>query len=151
MRQSIRRVVLQCQVQSMQFPIIALLLQHCHLRHGVTSRSSHSSTSDWQPESELTLVYSGTDVTVGSATGWQTFTLDTPYFYNGTDNLVVVVAKTCDDYDISLRYYYTSTSNAVMYRQGDSNLSYAEYPTGTGTRSSYAANVKFDMTLPDGI
>ena len=32
---------------------------------GVTSRSSHSSTSDWQPESELTLVYSGTDVTVG--------------------------------------------------------------------------------------
>ena len=117
---------------------------------GVTSRSSHSSTSDWQPESELTLVYSGTDVTVGSSTGWQTFTLDTPYFYDATNNLVVVVAKTCDDWTSGLQYYYTSTSNAVLYRQGDSNLSYAEYPTGTGTRSSYAANVKFDMTFVGG-
>ena len=63
---------------------------------------------------------------------------------------MVVVAKTCDDWTSGLQYYYTSTSNAVLYRQGDSNLSYAEYPTGTGTRSSYAANVKFDMTFVGG-
>ena len=114
---------------------------------GTTTRTTHSSTSDWQPQSELTLVYDGNSVVIGGSVGWKTFTLNTPFYYDGVDNLVVVVAKKASSTSSSTTHQYTSTSNALLYRGSSSDQSYANYPgTSTGTRSSYLANIKLNIT-----
>ena len=114
---------------------------------GTTARTEHSSTSDWQSMNDLTLVYDHTSVTLGGQSGWQTFQLDNPFLYDGTENLVVVVAKHTDSYSSSLTWHYTSTNNACLYRQNDSDLSYYSHPaSATGTQSSYRANIKLSMS-----
>ena len=114
---------------------------------GTTTRTTHSSTSDWQPQSELTLVYSSTSAVIGGVVGWKTFTLNTPFYYNGVDNLVVVVAKKATSTSSSTTHRYTNTTNAVLYRNSSSDQSYANYPgTSTGTRSYYLANIKLNIT-----
>ena len=114
---------------------------------GTTTRTTHSSTSDWQPQSELTLVYSSTSDVIGGIVGWKTFTLNTPFYYDGVDNLVVVVAKKASSTSSTTTHRYTQTSNAVLYRQNSSDQSYANYPgTSTGTRSYYLANIKLNIT-----
>ena len=114
---------------------------------GTTTRTTHSSTSDWQPQSELTLVYSSTSAVIGGVVGWKTFTLNTPFYYDGVDNLVVVVAKKASSTSMSTTHRYTNTTNAVLYRYSSSDQSYANYPgTSTGTRSYYLANIKLNIT-----
>ena len=114
---------------------------------GTTTRTTHSTTSDWQPQSDLTLVYSGNSVTIGGVVGWKTFTLTTPFYYNGVDNLVVVVAKKSSSTSSSTTHQYTSTSNAVLSRTSNSDQTYANYPgTNTGSRSAYLANIKLNIT-----
>ena len=112
---------------------------------GVTSMTAAETTSSWVPMSDLTLVYSSNDYTAGGAQGWETFILNTPFEYDGTGNLVVVVAKNTGtgSYNSSVTYRYTSISNRVLYKQSDSDASCAQHPgTATGTRSSYLPNIK---------
>ena len=116
-----------------------------------SSKTQWSSTSDWVPESELTLVYSGSGRQLGTATGWETFQLDQPYWYDNSKNLVVVVAKACTKRSTTMKYRYTSTSYTHLVRQtGTSttnsatttNLAYAQHPTVAGTRNSYRTNIR---------
>ena len=114
---------------------------------GETTRSSISSSTDWTPASQLTLVYSGSNIVIGDSE-WEKFVLNTPFEYSGENNLVVVVAKTASSYTNSLKWYYTNSSNSSnvsMYRQDDSNTSYAQHPsTNSGNRLNYAANIKLE-------
>ena len=57
---------------------------------GHTTKSSFIDEYDKIPIAQLTPVYSG-GITTLSAPGWVTITLNTPFVYNGTDNLVVAV------------------------------------------------------------
>lgn len=108
------------------------------------SSSTFSGISDWTPQSDMTLVYHATNATLGGAEGWETYQLSTPYAYNGTDNLVVIIAKKADDYSRSKTYYYTETSNAYLYRYDDYDATVAEYSaTEEGTTNSQRANAKF--------
>ena len=115
---------------------------------GETDRNNISSTTDWTPMSSLTLVYSGSNVIIGDSE-WETFVLDVPFEYSGESNLVVVVAKTANNYTNSLNWYYTSNPNGYnvsMYRQDDNSTSYSEHPSSnSGTRLSYAANIKLGV------
>ncbi len=119
---------------------------------GETTRSSISSTTDWTPANQLTLVYSGSNITIGDSE-WETFTLNTPFEYSGENNLVVVVAKTASSYTSSLKWYYTNSSNGsnvTMYRQDDTNTSYAQHPsTNSGSQLNYAANIKLEGKFGD--
>lgn len=113
---------------------------------GTRSSSTYSSTSDWTPFDGLSLVYSRTNGSVGSATGWETYTFDTPYEYNGTDNLVVVVSRRGDDYTGSLKYNYTNVANTTLYKQQDADMNY-EFPEGvTGSRGYYRPNIKLTIS-----
>ena len=115
---------------------------------GTTTRSNMSSTTDWTSDNDLTLVYDGTNITNPTTQGWFEIELDNPFFYNGTDNLVVVVSKTVSSYNSAFTYRYTSTSSnyLCMYRQSDSDLSYAQHPgSATGTRTYNRANIKLTM------
>ena len=112
---------------------------------GTRSSSTYASTSDWTPFNDLTLVYSQTGGTVGSAAGWETYTLDQPYYYNGEDNLVVVVSRRGSSYSSSLKYKYDSQSNTALYKQQDATMSY-EFPEGqTGTRSGNRPQIKINF------
>lgn len=55
---------------------------------GHTAKSQFDNTTDWVTLSELTQVYAGGIITDGTP-GWKTIILDTPFAYNGTDNLVI--------------------------------------------------------------
>ena len=69
---------------------------------GNTSKSTFSSGTDWVSTGSMTQVYSGS-YTV-STNGWYTITLDNPFTYNNSDNLVIAV----DENDL---YYPTATTN----------------------------------------
>ncbi|WP_372752714.1 choice-of-anchor J domain-containing protein [Mariniflexile sp.] len=57
---------------------------------GHTTKDAFNSTSDWEPLANLTQVYSG-GIDVSAGVGWVTITFQTPFAYNGTDNLIVAV------------------------------------------------------------
>lgn len=119
---------------------------------GTKSADTYSSPSDWTPLSDLTLVYDATNVVVGADTGWQTFTLDDPYYYDGSENLVVVVAKTMPPYQYSnTNFYYTSVPNTCLYRGGDSDVGFATYPgSAEGSLSLYRSNIKISFSSSEG-
>ena len=53
-----------------------------------TTKSAFSSTTDWETVTEADKVFSGSVVMV--ANDWTVITLDNPFFYDGTSNLVLV-------------------------------------------------------------
>ena len=112
-----------------------------------TDKNTFSTTTDWTPQGDLTLVYDANGVNLGGEAGWQTFNFDVPYFYSGNGNVVVSVTKTASSYNSSVQYRYTTASNTCMYRQSDSSP-YNEYSsTISGTRSGNRANAQF-ITCP---
>lgn len=60
---------------------------------GHITRSAFTSTSDWEPLANLTEVFAGSvPVNLPPAMSeWIEFTLDTPFVYNNTDNLVIAI------------------------------------------------------------
>ena len=108
---------------------------------GHTSSSSLSS----QITSGMTCVYSASR-TIGSSTGWEYLSLSTPFNYNGIDNLVVIVTKSCSSYNSSLTYRY-STGPTGLYRQSDSTTGYAtwDYSGGFSTTTD-RPNIKFNIS-----
>ena len=115
---------------------------------GTTTHANNESTTDWVSMDNLTLVYEANNSTIGSAAGWETYTLTTPFYYNGEDNLVIVTSRAATEYK-SLYYKATSgNTNAVMYRWNDNDASYAQHPgTSAATgRNANLPNMKVDFT-----
>ena len=96
-----------------------------------TDKSSFGSISDWTPESDLTLVYSGTNVVLGDD-AWETFKFDTPFEYSGEKNLAVVVAKTAGYIQLQLTWSCYNSANSVMFTASDTDPAFAQYPTADG-------------------
>lgn len=119
---------------------------------GTKASATHSGTTDWIPMNDLELVYSATNLAAPSATGWWTLTLDNPYFYDGSENLVVVTSKTSSSYSSSLKFNYTSVTGSVIYRRSDSDASCALHPgSNSGDSSSERANVRFTFSFDANI
>ena len=115
---------------------------------GTTTHANNESTTDWLPMDELTLVYEANNSTIGSAAGWETYTLTTPFYYNGEDNLVIVTSRAALEYKA---LYYKATgnnTNAVMYRWNDNDASYAQHPGSSAATGRVAnlPNMKVDYT-----
>ena len=107
---------------------------------GHTTQSSFSGTSDYIPAAGLQQVYTGS---LNCQQGWNTFTFTTPFQYNGTDNLVLVVDDNSDDYDgSSYTFYVHSTGNDYrsLYYYSDSNNPDPSNPTAVSTNSSRSTN-----------
>ena len=119
---------------------------------GTRPDSVHSSTTSWLPMTDLTEVYSATNVPSPTATGWLTFELDNPFLYDGAENLVIVVSKTMATYTTSLKFFYTTgATGCSMYRRNDSDASYANHPgTSTGTTSSNRPNLQLSFVPMTG-
>ncbi len=119
---------------------------------GHTAKTSFTSTADFVAVSELTQVYSG-GITV-SGPGWVTIVFDTPFDYNGTDNLVVAVDENMPGYNSSTDDFYCSKTAQPrsIYGYSDSvNLSPTDPNTGTPTRGfvSYVPNISLGGLAPN--
>ena len=108
-----------------------------YLKH--TDKSAFSSKTDWITVSASDKVFSGT-VTMG-AVAWTTFELDTPFEYDGTSNLVLVVDDNTNDYDhapyMSCSVYSTEESQALYAYSAATNYN----PLAPPTNSEYNSNV----------
>lgn len=130
-------------INSLSWEVNSANTQNCtslKIYVGTTTHENNLSTTDWVPMEDLTLVYEAENTTIGSASGWETYTFNTPYYYNGEENLVVVASRTAPSYK-SLYYKATdNNTNAVMYRWNDYDASYASHP-GTNTATGRNANL----------
>ena len=111
-----------------------------------TTSNSTISTSSPYYASNLTLVYSGSP-TMGSATGWENLTLDTPFAYNGTDNLVIVTTQSIANYDSTLKYQVSSASGKMIYRQNDNTSGYADASNSSYSFSSASTRPVVKLTI----
>ena len=116
-----------------------------------TSNSSFSGNSAWVSQSTSYRVFSG--VVSFASSGWTTITLDTPFEYNGTSNLLLTVDDNTGSYvssssDSPKFYTYSGSSNTAIYKYND-NTNYN--PASMSTSGSRIANknqVIFTKQLP---
>jgi len=112
---------------------------------GHTTQSTFSSTSNYIPATGLQQVYTGN---LNCTQGWNTFVFSTPFQYNGTDNLVLVVDDNSGDYNGSGYYFHVHDAGAprALYFYDDNINPDLSDPTfdepNSGTTSS-RSNVKF--------
>ncbi len=82
------------------------------------SRSTFADTSDYEPVAEDNIVFSGPWTIPADYDGWVTITFDTPFLYNGIDNLMVAIDENSDDY--AIRYFrFTEMDNTVLSYSSD--------------------------------
>ena len=85
---------------------------------GYTTKTSFSSTSDWEPLSNLTLVYDGT-ITDAFASGWWELTLQTQFCYNGVSNIIIAIDENASGGAPANAYFMSTVKSSVtgiMYR-----------------------------------
>ena len=113
---------------------------------GHTSKSTFSGTSDYVSPSSLTqVVYKEGKFTY--QTGWNTFVFDTPFEYNGTDNLVVAYYEGMTGYNSSSFKTHTASGTKSIYHYSDSqgSVSYTNPPASGGNK--YTTTSRNDIKL----
>ena len=116
-----------------------------------TSTSSFSSTSSWIAQSTSCRVFSG-EVTL-NASGWTTITLDTPFEFNGTSNLLLTVDDNTGSYvsgssNSPTFYTFSASGSSAIYKYND----YTDYDPAsmstTGTLLQSKNQVMFTKVVP---
>ena len=143
-----------CTIKSLSYhtssPGETILLDELNIYMAVTSKASFRTPTDWTSAESLIKVYGGKNITVGD-TEWEKITLDIPFYYNGNDNLVIVVAKKTSMFNSKSKWYYTKDNTSQTYTLfygNDKSESIAEVPPTTsdqGTRMTYRANVVLEV------
>lgn len=104
----------------------------CAIYLAHTSQSQFTSGSNFIPFSNFTRVYGGN---LNVSAGWNTIGLSTPFNYNGTDNLVLLIVDSSGSYETSQHKFATaSTSNYMtIYAYNDNNIPNTSDPTNVST------------------
>ncbi|MFA6152683.1 MAG: hypothetical protein WC716_15270, partial [Chitinophagaceae bacterium] len=112
---------------------------------GNTSKSTFSSTSDWVALSSLTKVYDGTVTPTG--TGWFKITFATPFYWDGTSNLVVGIDENTPSWYCTASWQSTGRSGtrSILYYSDGTNPNPSSPPTANATYTG-TANIKVDYT-----
>jgi len=103
---------------------------------GHTNSATFASTTSWIPVASLTQVYNQINIPQLVPGGyWMEFVLDTPFLYNGTDNLVIAVDENFAGYETTDAYFYctatTGVNRSIFYRNDSTNPDPTAPPTGT--------------------
>ncbi|PKP20177.1 MAG: hypothetical protein CVU04_04410, partial [Bacteroidetes bacterium HGW-Bacteroidetes-20] len=117
---------------------------------GHTTESSFASSTSWIPLTSLTLVYDSL-MTIPSGAGWIEFILQTPFTYNGTDNLVIAVDENTPQYSDVDAYFLSQTASStrgIYYYNDTTNPDPAAPPTGTLTSTIPNIQLYFLETCP---
>ncbi|NLA24556.1 MAG: hypothetical protein GX879_06280, partial [Bacteroidales bacterium] len=118
-----------------------------------TTKQGFESTTDWVASADLVKVFDGSIGTDLYADTWLQITLDNPFVWDGTSNVVVaVLEKTPDctgysDYP-SWRSYTLApnTGNKGIYKYQDNNLIEPSNPPTASSRSNTVPQIRFEGT-----
>lgn len=100
--------------------------------------------------SDLTTVLSGYNLTI-SSNGWVSFTFTTPFSYDGTSNLLVIIENRDGSWASGYGYSENVFDNCSCSNDYMSWYKYQDgsYPSGYGTRDqSYRPNIKINTAAP---
>ena len=123
-----------CTIESIAFNCVDGLpyaINELNIYFAETTKTEFANKSEWTPEEELTLVYSGENVVIGDD-AWETFKLDTVFEYSGEKNLAVVISKSSTSFVEVLKLACYNSSNSIMFTASDTDASFAKYPTADG-------------------
>ena len=106
---------------------------------GLTNTDMLSSTyeDNWLPGTRQLVFHRDTMPISNSPEDWVNFVLDTPFWYNGSDNLIVEVMWSSADTDDSCMYTWHWNSGTIRSITG-------EYSNPTGTMGSLVIMFKFE-------
>ena len=116
-----------------------------------TTKSTFDNNTDYIDPTTLTevAVISGVHPFVS---GWNTFTLDQPFTYDGTSNLVVAYYEGYDGYSSMSFWAHSTTDNKSISHYSDtySSVSYSTPATAAGTKyfNKFRSDVRFDYCDP---
>jgi hypothetical protein len=113
---------------------------------GTTTSAVFSSTSSWIPITGLTQVYTG-NLAVTATAGWYEITLQQPFLYTNSGNLVICVDENTPGYHLDSDEFYCTTtySNRSIYYYSDSYNPVPSSPP-TGTLSFNYPNVRLTFS-----
>ena len=106
------------------------------------SRSNFADNTDYETVTASDLVFSGS---VTFSPGWTTITLDTPFEYDGSSNLMIGMHEYTSGYS-SRYFYYTSTTNSVISFHSDS-ADPNPYSLGSYSGTVYVKNERANIKL----
>ncbi|MBP1631158.1 MAG: type sorting protein, partial [Bacteroidetes bacterium] len=103
---------------------------------GHTTKTSFLSSTDWVADTNLTTVFDSL-ITPPTSAGWFTIILQTPFVYNGTDNLILAVDENTPSYSNNDASFlsYSSTDCGLYYFEDYTNPNPSTPPSGTKTSS----------------
>jgi hypothetical protein len=112
---------------------------------GNTTKSTFSGTTDWVPLSSMSLVYNSTVLPTG--TGWFTITLPTPFFWDGTSNLVVAIDENTPNWYCTDQFRMTTRTGtrSISFWSDGTNPNPAAPPTANSTMAG-TANIRLNYT-----
>ena len=114
-----------------------------------TTMNSFSGNSDWITVTAADLVYSGS--LTYTANAWNTLDLDTPFVYDGTSNLAVIVDDNTGSYVSSVgSYVFNATSMALRVYSDGTNYDPMAPPIGSGAVLSVKNQIQLDITTGGG-
>ena len=102
-----------------------------------------ATSSSWLNPADLTLVYTGTTQFVVNQ--WYTFEFDTPFAYNGSDNLLIVFRDQTGTWTSSNAFQCTSGTSGVSCYVYQDGSAYTVPPSTSGTSSSNRNNMIFNF------
>jgi len=106
---------------------------------GHSTRTSFAGPTSWEPSANLTQTFTGIVTIAG---GMVTITLDTPFNYNGIDNLIIAIDENSPNYDDdSSEDFYTTTSvvtRSLSYYNDTINPNPTALPNATVWHASFA-------------
>ena len=99
-------------------------------------RTVTTDATNWVPAEDLQMVYRHTSASP-RATGWFAVPLDTPFFYNGVENLAVVCSFH-GNWTTSWKYQQVNSDVRCMRRTSDDYYDYGEHPGNNNASGTYA-------------
>ena len=113
------------------------------------AHTSNATISSWQTQSNSNKVYSGSHT---FTQGWNTITLNTPFAYNGTSNLLLTFDDNTGSYDVSSTQsfytYSTGSSRAIYYYKDSGNPNPTTTVSVNASTSQYNAQIKITKEVP---
>ena len=108
------------------------------------SRSSFSSTTDYESLEGADIVYQGTFT---FNPGWNMITLNAPFEYDGTSNLMVAIHESTPDWSTRNFYATEATGSVISFHSDSSNPDPYNLSSFQGTKSlyNYRANIRIGI------
>ena len=121
----------------------------CKVYMANVEKTAFSSTTDWEALTSSDMVFDG--IVSPTLSGWLTITLDTPFEYDGTSNLLVCVVDNTGSYTNANASFSTfrGTGSQALFVKSDYVSGFdATSITSTGTANGFKNVIKLDITVP---